>query len=596
MFRWRVRYLNVVALSSLASVGFVLLWQHPAFQEPDISQHGYLQNTRYRLQSHGHQKKALTIDDADQQKGDAPQPLQDIEKQKKSSHYAQVAHAMQPPQEDLKFLPNVQRQEIGNIQPPKTQPEVNQYVQVQQQQGAGSLSYKQVYDQPQRQSQMKDMPPQQRQLQGQVQLQQVQGVMQLPRGQPEDTKLSNVPQQGNTNNLPQKPPQNNGMPQSLKQQSQHPSQQQSTNQINGGKNISERKQSQIFHQGLVFNAIAADRFLDQLRQSESTDSNNIYVAKRFPWVVRNNFLPNFYTKGRVTQGINKSNYSQSSVVFVHNQKSGGSTLKLCMENIAKEFHFRNMAVVCDINSGDYYTRMSKMGRHDLVKFHSGGHSFQTCNYAKNPCAYVTVLRDPYERLISSYEYCKVRNELHCQIYDANQVSVTQWAVFQGSFFFRQLLYNFEFCKQQSDNVIETLRLRKGMTEQPADIPCWYRNELILSQIMNKVDKMKVLRYVLDHLEDWFAVIGIIDEYNKFLSMLEGAFQLPFSQCQDSVLNYHPYDAEGEGGGKERQSIVNSLKQQLINDPEVQEALYFDLKIFEEARKIFARQKEAYGSS
>ncbi|XP_077997599.1 uncharacterized protein LOC144450762 [Glandiceps talaboti] len=332
-------------------------------------------------------------------------------------------------------------------------------------------------------------------------------------------------------------------------------------------------------------------------QPDTMQNGELGIGERFPWIVRKNYLPNFFTKRSVVNGEripSDSTYSKvnTSVVFVHNQKSGGSTLKMCMESIVDEYHFGKMAVVCDINSGFYYSGIARFAPSELTKFYAGGHTFQMCDFASNPCSYIMVLRDPYERLISSYEYCKARNELHCQLYDANQVSIKEWALFQGSFLFRQLLYNFEFCTSKYDKLVDDLRLLKGLPQTPEEIPCWYRNELILSHFMNRNDKMTVLQYVLNNLEEWFAVVGINDEYDIFLQQLEGAFQLPFARCHGKTVNYHAYVAEGEYEGKPRSSIVTSLKQQLVDDQDVRDILYYDVKIFEKVREITQKQKSA----
>ncbi|XP_002736970.1 uncharacterized protein LOC100369823 [Saccoglossus kowalevskii] len=315
------------------------------------------------------------------------------------------------------------------------------------------------------------------------------------------------------------------------------------------------------------------------------------IEKHFPWIVRSHYLPNFFTKREISARSPSTSYQNATMVFVHNQKSGGSTLKVCMENIGAEQHYPGMSVVCDMNAGDYYTGMANSGKRPLQKFFAGGHTFKICDFAENPCTYVTVLRHPLDRIISSYEYCKKRNELHCQIIDANNVTLNQWAIFQGSFFFRQLFYNFEVCTQKYDDIIDKLRMRKGMSLTPNKIPCWYRNELVLEAMLSKIDKLNILQYVLDNLENWFAVIGINEEYNTFLQLLEDAFRLPFSRCQGNIVNYHQYLAETRG--IKRNDVIASFRQQLRDDPAVTEALFYDLKIYEKAKDIFNRQSHIF---
>nr|XP_006819229.1 PREDICTED: uncharacterized protein LOC100369673 isoform X2 [Saccoglossus kowalevskii] len=320
---------------------------------------------------------------------------------------------------------------------------------------------------------------------------------------------------------------------------------------------------------------------------------SLEISTRFPWLVRKNYLPNFYTKRNASRH-SKQLYQDAYIAFVHNQKSGGSTLKMCMKNMAPSIGADDPFIICDVNAGNYYQSMDTATVRVFHKFYAGGHTFRQCDYTTHACSYITILRDPFERAISSYEYCKVRNELHCQIRDATKVSLREWAKFQGSFFFRQLIYNPEYCTDKFDGAIDALRVKKGIPEAPRQIPCWYRNELMLSHAMTTVDKANVLDYVLENLEDWFAMIGINSEYDITLQLLEGAYQLPFSQCSGQELNYNPYIAEGEiRTHKQRNEIVADLRKQLYSDPEVFDALYYDLKIYQKAQEIFLEQKRLF---
>ncbi|XP_070570172.1 uncharacterized protein [Ptychodera flava] len=340
------------------------------------------------------------------------------------------------------------------------------------------------------------------------------------------------------------------------------------------------------HQGVMANLLHSNN------SGRITTERNIppryrKLIEKFPWLFKQNFLSNFYTKKGQTS---VEQYVSGNIVFVHNQKSGGTTLKFCMENIAKQYHFDQPFVICDASSGDYYEAMWNSPNRIFHKLYAGGHTFGNCDVMPTECSYITVLKDPYERLISSYEYCKARNEYHCRIKDANKVSLREWAIFQGSFFFRQLLYNPQYCTRHYNHVIDELRKGRGLSEQPDMIPCWYRNELMFESVMSRSDKHEILQYVLENLEDWFAVIGMNSDYATTLRLLEGAFQLPFAKCSTQAWNYHAYIAEGEVTGRNRTTIVRELKETLVSDPDVSEALHFDLQIYQKAKDIFERQK------
>ncbi|XP_070539679.1 uncharacterized protein [Ptychodera flava] len=350
----------------------------------------------------------------------------------------------------------------------------------------------------------------------------------------------------------------------------------------------------------------------QLNSSLTRQSIHRDITTKCPWIVRKNTLPNFYTR-RGAFGIDdnfspSSPYANGNVVFLHNQKSGGTTIKGCLRQIAAKLNIPQPTLIWNANAAEFYLILSK--RNDsgenitLSKFYYGGHTFRVCDFASKPCSYFTVLRDPVERVISSYEFCKVRYmEPQCRVRNASEVSINEWAVSQGSFFFRQLSYNPLFCMRFFDDLLRKL-------VKPGDLPtaighsqCWYRNELIINHLLTEDDKYAILHYILDNLENWFAVIGLTEEWETTLHLLQKAYNLPFhSTCSGKMTNYHPYTEEGErhrsvtSGHFSRREIVESLKKRLWSDKDVIQALKFDLIIYERAKEIFSSQVQAYNQT
>lgn len=79
----------------------------------------------------------------------------------------------------------------------------------------------------------------------------------------------------------------------------------------------------------------------------------------------------------------------------------------------------------------------------------GDYNFGVCAVmSPRPCFYMTVLRDPMRRLVSSYMYCQDKyrqNDQLCmsQLLSASSATLEQWARHQGNYLARQLSFEIE---------------------------------------------------------------------------------------------------------------------------------------------------------
>ncbi|XP_070563069.1 uncharacterized protein [Ptychodera flava] len=319
---------------------------------------------------------------------------------------------------------------------------------------------------------------------------------------------------------------------------------------------------------------------------------------KYRWLVKRNFLPNFYTRSTDQPNFSRwppdQIYANSTIVFVHNQKSGGSTAKNCLKDIMKFYGHEQPLLAANPNAEEFFAQMLKDGPgQDLARSYMGDSTFGICDFTDKPCSYFTVLRDPYERVISSHNMCKLtEDQAQCIVRNATELSLKEWALHQGSFFFRQLLANPLFFTKEYTKLIDKLR---GPEDPPTEkIPPWWRIELILNKMMDEKQKMVALQYILDNLESWFAVIGLTDEYDTNLILFERAFGLPFySRCAGDMSNKRQYKLAGQNPQTSRQDVVAQLHRELNRDPDVNRALYYDVKIYRKARDIFQRQKTAF---
>ncbi|XP_002731803.1 uncharacterized protein LOC100376558 [Saccoglossus kowalevskii] len=313
------------------------------------------------------------------------------------------------------------------------------------------------------------------------------------------------------------------------------------------------------------------------------------IFLRHPWLQKRSFMPNYYT----TSGVDESVYKRrnTSVAFVHLPKAAGITMKMCLDKLANRASERK-PLRMKAGTKEYpYEDMPKQ------KYYVSEFTFGVCDSLNAPCSYFTVLREPYERLISCYQYCRTQDlkDPICMAGNARTSSVNEWAVHQGSYFFRQLLYNFKDACFQTD-LYDTIKtyFDKAHYRGPNYYwpPCWYMNKKLLDRKLDKDDKEALLQYVLDNLENWFGVIGIVEDYPITLRLLERAYGQPFySVCGELEKHKSHYASVSES--TEKQKYIDTTKAELAADKEVFDALYYDLKIYEKAVEIFDKQQSAF---
>ncbi|XP_070558882.1 uncharacterized protein [Ptychodera flava] len=337
-------------------------------------------------------------------------------------------------------------------------------------------------------------------------------------------------------------------------------------------------------------------------ESEYFDYHNtlLDLIARYPWLWRRRYVPNSLAK-HVKQERPRSYGANATMVFVHNQKAGGTSVKTCLKLLERESNMRRCYGIFDGN-GPVHIMEAVRAKSTSRRCYVGESSFGICDDLDDgDCAYFTMLRDPYERVISSHEYCKTADDPLCRAGNATELSLEEWALQQGSYFFRQLLLRpTEICVEaELFNNLLTQYLNK--TDQSDEIvadlksfPCWYRHKLLLEGVLSDSDKNALLRYVLENLDNWFSVIGMTDEFDTSLELFQFAFGLPFHDLCSAVFaretTYTEQSAGAEGGKAE---VVRKLKSRLASNDHVRRALLYDIKIFERAKEIFEMQKTSY---
>ncbi|XP_071508043.1 uncharacterized protein [Diadema antillarum] len=313
-----------------------------------------------------------------------------------------------------------------------------------------------------------------------------------------------------------------------------------------------------------------------------------------------NTLPNYFTM-RDDFRADDPRYKEGALVYSHLNKAAGTTTKRCLRMISSKT-VRSLGPVMD-SSGRSNMQVRLARDKNRYKILMGGYAFGICDFMTNStCSYFTILRDPYERVISSYTYCRRAGmDQTCRALGPWDASLKEWAIHQGSYFFRQLLLKPWFCTANSRGNARYGDL-SGVPHSPGasfnSAPCWFKEKVILKQSLSESDMDLLLRYSVGHLEDWFSMIGITDEYDLSLAMLERVYDLPFRKtCSGDKSNTSDYKNLSENKRNTSDTtlpdMVSQLKAELQADPEVRAALHADIALYDKALDIFAREKRIF---
>ncbi|XP_070566391.1 uncharacterized protein [Ptychodera flava] len=337
-------------------------------------------------------------------------------------------------------------------------------------------------------------------------------------------------------------------------------------------------------------------------REEELQKERLYaIFNRFPWLNRKLFSPNYFmSAGNSTDATVKPRIKDPTFIFVHNQKSGGTTLKKCIDRVTTEKKMAKYVGVYDRVVSQVIRKVNL--QQNRSKFYAGENTFEMCDeFNRWNCSYFTLIRDPYERLISCHEFCKhaLKDPL-CAASDARKLTLKEWALHQGSYFFRQLQFKPTYVcsgKIMRENIAPKIKRAKYLGRNAVRPPCWYRHKLFLDDALNDTEKEALLNYFLDNLKNWFTVIGITEEYRTTLGLLQQAYDLPFQDlCRNLISKKGLYKVNGtRASPKSKQELIQKRKAELQADPEINRALYYDIKIYEKAREIFEEEKKQYFS-
>ncbi|KAJ8038627.1 hypothetical protein HOLleu_16099 [Holothuria leucospilota] len=293
-----------------------------------------------------------------------------------------------------------------------------------------------------------------------------------------------------------------------------------------------------------------------------------------PFPVYNHTLPNFF----INPDKNLSRYKHSILAFSHTPKSGGTTMKRCMKTVSELSGKRSPLIVNGPSC--ISTRLALLTgklREEMIDSFAGS-LLGICDHLKRKnCAYFTIMRDPYDRLISHYFFCKAGKQtfLSCE-----NKTIVEFARRVGSTVFTQLSAQFKCLREREIGIQnETWRC--------------YKKDFAYEPQSSERDLM--LAYLVENLESLFAVIGLTEEFDFSLKLLQRTFGWSFfDKCKGEKFNVGSYFMNNSDSVSHSENWQKLKAREIILDnEEIRDALYPDVVLYQRAKEIFQKEKEAF---
>ena len=267
-------------------------------------------------------------------------------------------------------------------------------------------------------------------------------------------------------------------------------------------------------------------------------------------------------------------YRFATTVLLHQHDPIGYLMRDCFKYQAHTHGL--LTSYLSINSHNR-RQWDTMGLHKKEKFQAlhGSLSFGVCEEMQHSCSYFAIVPHPLDRILKVFHTCqKNKSDPVCHFSNTNSTStdLRSFIHSQGNSLFQKLLYHSLHCKLIEDDEVCLEDLKSTFIVSPAE-------------------RTAYLKYIIQHLEEWFSVIGLVDRFQDSLTLVDFLHGLDVSQCvrQQMDIGAYPSAVDDMHDVLIEGMPYYQLKKHLLNDPFVQKTLAADLTIYDKLNEIFDKQ-------
>lgn len=289
-------------------------------------------------------------------------------------------------------------------------------------------------------------------------------------------------------------------------------------------------------------------------------------------------------------------------IFTHLQKCGGTTVK----NILHDYWGPKFTIYdsAQWKQGEAFTESfaSTLASEAGWTIAAGGYPEAlrrtTAVGADDKCQWFTVFRHPVSRMVSAYYYCREdpTDQLCASHFTLSTlVDLATFAKHWGNFAVRQ----FALSLMSFDDVTDYLLSPEGgglTKEKVLPIPGWYMLKLYLDDQdgagygdIPDAAMYEMLRPVQELIRDRYAVVGILEQFNTTLSLLDAALDMPGLDWHKAFERRGKENVDARFERQKQEAIVEAL-----TDSEIKKYIRLDLLLYEHAVDVFRDQAKLYG--
>lgn len=241
-------------------------------------------------------------------------------------------------------------------------------------------------------------------------------------------------------------------------------------------------------------------------------------------------------------------YENDIIIFLHIPKTGGTTLR---DILIRLYNHKNIVITTRMASSEKTIKSLSAEQKNNTRIVIGHMKFGLHHLFNKNCKYFTILRDPIERVISSYLYViSSKNNPYNLSSNGRIMSIKEYI-----------------------NSNQNPFLRDGQTQLISGI--------LFKDEMSNTQRYKTLQIAKENLLSSFFLVGITEKFNESLMLLKR--ELGWKQPYYSLAN---------------KSKNKTLLYDLINERERELIKYnnrLDTELYEFAKQLFEKKIEKHGS-